>query len=181
MYCRCPSAYSVSKASELLPDPLGPVTTTSRSRECRDRRSADCVPAPANADTFHGGGLSFRRHPVHASDGRGDLPIIKLFSVTRPTPQVKERVRSGRVGGLAILLAKCQGCVILSAGEESSPHRHFHQDSSLRLRMTDSPGFLPRPGGTSEEQPHREVLDKPGGASHRSTHRTPPIPDPCLS
>ena len=132
MYCRCPSAYSVSKASELLPDPLGPVTTTSRSRGMSRSTFRRLCTRAANADTFHGGGLSFRRHPVHASDGRGDLPIIKLFSVTRPAPQVKERVRSGRVGGPAILLAKCQGCVILSAGEKSSPHRHFHQDSSLR-------------------------------------------------
>ena len=32
MYCRCPSASSVSKASELFPDPLSPVITTSRQR-----------------------------------------------------------------------------------------------------------------------------------------------------
>ena len=32
MYCRCPSATNVSNASELLPEPLGPVMTTSLSR-----------------------------------------------------------------------------------------------------------------------------------------------------
>src|SRR5205809_3213326 len=32
MYRRCPSAYSVSKASELFPDPDGPVTTESARR-----------------------------------------------------------------------------------------------------------------------------------------------------
>ena len=32
MYRRCPSAKIVSKASELFPDPLTPVRTTSRSR-----------------------------------------------------------------------------------------------------------------------------------------------------
>ena len=32
MYRRCPSAYSVSNASELLPEPESPVTTVSRPR-----------------------------------------------------------------------------------------------------------------------------------------------------
>ena len=47
MYCRWPSAYNVSKARLLLPDPLGPVTTMSWWRGMSKSTSRRlCVRAP---------------------------------------------------------------------------------------------------------------------------------------